>query len=349
MTLRNSFQIILHGLLLAGVLPLHGGELDEQYLHAAGELKARHDQGMENMLTAYRRHLDQLIAAAQPRGDIESIAVYLDEKDHPGEGVADERIRAIRAILEEQIRQHQSGHNLAMLELETRYVRWLEAALAGALRGGDDEALPGIEDSLESARLRLAALLPAEPAPATAPPPAPERTLGPNLTPEGNFEEEDDRWRIVLPRTSRNRTAFVNEGDIGRRNRVLRVQQDAGDVVSVHRRLTLLPETRYEISWRTRLSRPWRGGIELRGYGTYDVGFSVSEHALRQLPAATLATIQMRERRIITPPLVPEWETHTIVVTALPHMDTLQIRIHPGEGEWMIDDVSVRPVLAPAP
>jgi len=358
MNIRNSSKTILCGLLLLGGVPLRAEALDEQYRQAAERLAQSHEQRVQQILGAYRQHLDSLIAGAQPRGDIESIVVYLDEKANPGEGAADTRIRGIRAILTEQLQRLESGQNQEQLQLETQYVRGLELRLAEALRNTDDERVHHIEERLGMARRRLAELTPpseSDAEPSSPPASPPDRRLGPDLIPDGNFEDGgEDWWSVQIRPNTRNRSGFVSDSGIrGDRNRVLRVQQDERHTILVQRRVGLTEGTRYEISWRSRLSRDWRFGIELRGYGTYDMGFRIAHNTFERLPDDVQKSIRDHQRghtlRKINPPRDSEWVTHTVNLTAYAHMDMLEIRINPGEGEWLIDDISIRAILPREP
>lgn len=347
MNTRNRYKTILCGLLLLGRALLFADALDTQYQEALDRLTQSHDQRVQQILHAYRSHLDGLIAAAQPRGDIEAIVVYLDEKEAPGEAEPDERLRTLRILLTEQIRQVEDGRRRELLHLETQYVRGLELRLAEALRSGDDARVRDIEERLESARLRVAEWTPPEPEPEPEAPPPPERKYGPNLIPDGNFEEGgEDHWRLNVPGNTRNRSGFYSDTSGGpQRNRVLRVHQDSDRAIVIRRRVALAANTEYEISWRSRLSRPWRSGIELRGYGTYDISFRISEPAFARLPVNVQQSSRARVTRTRQPPRHTEWMTHAVDLRAFPHMDILEIRVHPGEGEWYIDDIMIRAIL----
>lgn len=345
MRIQNSVWMFLI-LMTAGLS--RADVLHRQYTEALSQAEEMAQLQKQQIVLAYLRHLDSLISAAQPRGDIESIVVYLDEKENPGAGEAPPTLVPVRAVLDQQFQRIDGELLSRRLGITEQYIQALQRQIETHVRANEVEQASALSPRLEEARAELARLRPpAEPDPE---PSQPELRLGPNLLPGGNFEDgAEERWRLTIPPNTRNRTAFFSESNFATggagRNRVLRLEQDSRHTVGATHRIRVNPDTDYLISWNVRLTRPWRPGIELRGYGSYEVGFVVSSGALRHIPLAQQPQVRRRATRQVSVPREQEWTPQSIRVRAHPHMDTFEIAVSSGEGEWVIDDIEVREIL----
>lgn len=329
------------------LLTAHSGpaeSLDTQYASAVQEAREAHAARMEQLDLMYQNHLERLIAAAQPRGDIESIVLFLDEKENTGAGGdhadlvnARQSLYAQRSRFEERLRGK-------LLRIEERYKEMLEAEMSSLTREGRIEDAMALNDALEEVRGRIEALRPPEP----EKPDEPETPrVGDNIFPQGDMEDED-RWRVSSP-GGRNRTGFHSESrhetGAAARNQTLRFDMHENRRGSAHHRVPLRNGQTYQLTWRARLLRPWRQGIELRGKGHYMIGVRINGSQWRAFTPQQQLQIRRYRRFQITPPDSTDWESHSRTFEAGPHMDEFFITVSSGEGDFLIDDVEIRPIL----
>lgn len=343
--MKNLVSLSLICLLLSGI-SLKAEPFIEQFEVAFARARTAHEERTETLLTAYRAHLDRLIAAAQPEGDIESIVVFLDEKANPGVGPADPRITQLRGTLQQQMERIQAQWSQDQIGLLTRLTTGLGTLVQEATRGGDLERAQQLRDRMIEAETRIAALQP-DPAAATQ---QTARRLGDNLLPSGDFEERaDDRWRFRIPDSNRNRSGIYTESRAetrtANRNRALRLQQHESSELRITHPVSVQAGQQYEISWRARLLTPWRHGIELRGHGSYHMGFHIPHHRFQTLSLLEQASVRRSATTRIEPPMSTEWERKSVTVQAHPHMIEFILTVSSGEGDWLIDDLQIRPVL----
>lgn len=337
--------------LLLSFYPTSAQETDDltaRYTDAVREARQQHTQREEQLLEMYRSHLDRLIAAAQPQGDIESIVVYLDEKETPGEGEAHALLRTPRESLRQQRERLQQQYRDDRLRIERQYEAALDRQIQAYTRSGDIDAAVATSDTLQEVRERIAQLEPRSDSTEAAP--EPDVRLGPEVLADGNLDDaNEDHWRFSAP-GGRNRTGFHTESRQeagGQRNKVLRFQQDERRGLGVHRGVSLRPNQEYLLSWRHRLQSPWSQGIELRGKGHYYIGVRIPPATYRNFPLAQQQRFRPHARARINPPNSTEWVQMERRIRTGPHMNQLFISVSSGEGDFLIDDISIRPILPP--
>lgn len=341
MTALNRF---LFSLSLLMALPSGAESLESRYTAAIQEAREAHALRMEHLQRMYHNHLDRLIAAAQPRGDIESIVLFLDEKETLGSGGNHPELNSARQSLTAQQTRLETQFREDVLRIEQRYGEALEAEIASLTRAGRLEEAMALSQTLAGVRERQEALRPRE----EEEPAEPEGPrLGDNIFPRGNMED-DGRWRISNL-GGRNRTGFHSESrhETGgpARNQTIRFEMHERRGAHASHPVQLRDGQEYQITWRARQLRPWRQGIELRGKGHYMVGFQIGDRRWRTFTPEQQLAIRRQRRKQITPPDTTEWQTYTRTVLAGPHMDEFFISVSPGEGDFLIDDVEIRPIL----
>ncbi len=343
-----SSRVVLRALALlfftfiASSLPADG--LDEQYQAAVERIHSRHNERWEQLLSSYRNHLDRLIAEAQPRGDIESIAVYLDEKEEPGTQPPTPALETARAALDTQRERMESERNEELRKMADIYLERLEQQVRDFTRAGDLEKAIAASNRMQAVRDQLAGRSPG----ADGVDPA---SLGPNLFPQGSFGQvQAENWVQRIPGRDTNRSGFhidTRAGESRERNTVLRIHQHEHRPVFFGHPLTLEEGRRYQVSWRVSMARPWRSGIELRGKGHYQIGFQIDDHQFNGLSEQDQVLLSRRSAHSLEPPPGSAWEHHAVVLEAGRHMNQIFIDASRGEGEFLIDDIEVRAIFQP--
>lgn len=341
-------RIIRLALLPLTVLPfmLRGEALFDQYDAAVRRIQARHAEQWDPLVANYRNYLDRLIAEAQPRGDIESIAVYLDEKERPGSQTPTAALEAARGTFDTQRARIEKERDTELHHIASLFVERLEEMVRERTRAGDLDSAITAWNRKQEVREKLDGLSSADGGRAAG-------TLGPDLFPEGRFERvRAEDWVKRTPGGDANRSGFhidTRAGQSRQRNTVLRLHQDERSPVFFAHPVPLEPGRQYQVSWRTSMARPWRTGIELRGKGTYEIGFQIGGAELNQIEPRQRALLSRRAAVTRAPPPGAAWESHSVVLEAGPHMNQLFIQASPGEGEILIDNIEVREILSPAP
>lgn len=344
MSLRIVIRVLTL-IFLSFTLPsLQADSLEEQYQAAVERIHSRHNERWEHLLTSYRNHLDRLIAEAQPRGDIESIAVYLDEKEDPGTQLPTPALEMARASLDAQQQRMESERNEELRNMANIYLERLEQQVRDYTRAGDLETAIAASNRIKAVRSQL------EGRAATADGIDPA-SLGPNLFPQGSFDQvRTENWVRRIPGRDTNRSGFhidTRAGESRERNTVLRIHQDERRPVFFGHPLPLEAGRRYQLSWRVSMARPWRSGIALRGKGHYQIGFQIDDAHFRTLDEQDQILLTRRSDHSLEPPPASAWEHHAVVLEAGQHMNQLFINASRGEGEFLMDDIEVREILAP--
>jgi hypothetical protein len=323
---------------------LPADSLSEQYQAAVDRIHARHDEQWEQLLVRYREHLDRLIAEAQPRGDIESIAVYLDEKEEPGTQPPTPALEMARAALDTQQARMERERDEELRNMANIFLERLEQQVRDYTRAGDLESAIAASNRMQAVRDQLAGRTPG----AGGVDPA---NLGPNLFPQGNFERvRAENWVQRIPGRDSNRSGFhidTRAGESRERNTVLRLHQHERQPVFFGHSLGLQEGKKYQVTWRVSMARPWRSGIELRGKGHYEVGFRISDGQFAQLGEQDQVLLRRTRSHSAEPPPSSAWVHKAVVLEAGPRMDQLFISASRGEGEFLIDDIEVREILDP--
>lgn len=334
--------------LLLTLLCARADDLSDQYQAAVDRIHARHDEKHEQLLNSYRNHLDRLIAESQPRGDIEAIAVYLDEKEAPGTQSPTPALEMARAALDTQRQRMETERNEELQNMANIYLERLEQQVRDFTRAGDLENAIAASQRIEAVQNQLAGRLPD-----ANPDGIDHANLGPDLFPEGQFDSATpEKWVQRIPGDGQNRSGFHIDTRAGMsrdRNTVLRIHQDERRPVFFGHPLPLEPGKRYQLSWRVSMARPWRSGIELRGKGHYQIGFQIEDSRFILLPEQDQVLLPRNAAQSLEPPPSTEWEQHSVILEAGTHMNQLFIDASRGEGEFLIDDIRVREVLTPGP
>ncbi|MCC5842794.1 MAG: hypothetical protein JJU05_00945 [Verrucomicrobia bacterium] len=332
--------------LLAALAPstLHADSLDAQYQAAVDRIHDQHNERWEQLLVSYRNLLDRLIAESQPRGDIESIAIYLDEKEEPGTQPPTPALEMARAALDTQREQMEGARNEELRNMADIYLERLEQRVRDHTRADELEQAIAAWNRMEEVREQLAGLT----AGADGVNPA---NLGPNLFPQGGFDQvRAENWVRRIPGGDTNRSGFhidTRAGQSRDRNTVLRIHQDERSSIFFGHPLSLEEGRRYKVSWRVSMARPWRSGIELRGKGRYQIGFQIDDTQFSLLNEQDRALLSRRATHSLEPPPGSAWDHHAVVLEAGPNMNQLFIEASRGEGEFLIDDIEVREIQSP--
>jgi len=342
---RRAVSPLLVALLAPlAAFPLHADSLEEQYQAALNRIHDRHNERWEQLLVSYRNHLDRLIAESRPRGDIESIVIYLDEKAEPGTQPPTPALEMARAALDTQRERMERERNEELRNMATIYLERLEQQVRDHTRAGDLEKAIAASERMEAVRDQLAG----RPAGADG---VDSAHLGPNLFPQGGFDQvRAEHWVRRIPGRDTNRSGFhidTRAGQSRDRNTVLRIHQDETRTVFFGHPLALEAGRLYQLSWRASMARPWRSGVELRGKGHYRIGFQIDDGQYNQLSEEDQVLLTRRADHSVEPPPSTAWEHHAVVLEPGPHMNQLFIRASRGEGEFLIDDIVVREILTP--
>ena len=325
-----------------GALPL-----TRQYRAAVRQAHGAHEERTAQLMQMYMAHLDRLIESAQPRGEIEKIVLYLDEKENPGVGAPPRELQAIRQSLSQQQDRLEQERRKELLRIETYYANTLEREIQEKTRAGDIDAAVALTEELKESRERLALLVPEQDEEQEET--GRELRLGPNILGDGNLDDaNEDHWRFSSP-GERNRTGFhtqTRQQAGGRRNKVLRFQQDERRVVTVTRSVNLKTDATYLLRWRVRLNTPWRHGIELRGKGRYYIGFRIPSHIWTRLPEARRVQLRPIAQRGYYLPDDTEWKVMETRLRASEQMSVLHISVSSGEGDLLIDDIEIMEILS---
>ncbi len=342
---RRALALYTASLLIPpAALPLHADTLEEQYQAAVNRIHERHNEHWEQLLVNYRNHLNRLIAESRPRGDIESIVIYLDEKAEPGTHPPTPALEMARAALDTQRERMERERNEELRNMATIYLERLEQQVRDHTRAGDLEKAIAASERMEAVRDPLAG----RPTGADGVDPA---HLGPNLFPQGRFDQvRPEHWVRRIPGRDTNRSGFhidTRAGHSRERNTVLRIHQDETRTVFFGHPLALEAGRLYQLSWRASMARPWRSGVELRGKGRCRIGFQIDDTHYNLLSEEEQGLLTRSAAHSVEPPPSTAWEHHAVVLEPGPHMNQLFIRASRGEGEFLIDDIEVREILTP--
>jgi len=130
-------------------------------------------------------------------------------------------------------------------------------------------------------------------------------------------------------------------------NQTFRFEQHESRWIGVSRHIRLKPGATYRVTWRARLLRPWRDGIELRGKGRYQMGFRIPARIFNAMPPLEQEKYRMSIRFSRQPPPDREWRDYRATLTAYPLQEIFFISVSAGEGEMLIDDIRIREILPP--
>lgn len=326
-------------------LHLHADSLEEQYQAAVNRINDRHNTRRDQLLSSYRNHLDRLIAESRPRGDIESIVIYQDEKAEPGTQPPTPALETARATLDAQREQIEQERAQEIRALAAIYLERLEHTVREYTRAGDLDRAIAASERIEAVRQKT------EGNPVSDADGIDPSLLGPNLFPQGDFDAApSDAWIQRIPRGGNNRSGFhidTRAGHTRERNTVLRIHQDESRSVFFSHPVSLEAGKRYQLSWRTSMARPWRSGVELRGKGDYRIGVRIDDSQITQLSEEEQMLLRRSAEHTIAPPPSLTWQRHTVLLEPGPFMNHLFIRASRGEGEFLIDDLELREILDP--
>ncbi|MCC5850501.1 MAG: hypothetical protein JJU29_20635 [Verrucomicrobia bacterium] len=319
--------------------------LTQQYQTAVRQARSAHEARTEQLMQMYTAHLDRLIESARPRGEIEKIVLYLDEKENPGVGDTPRELLSVRQSLTQQRERLENELQKELLRIETYYANALEREIQEKTRAGDIGRAVALTEILKESRERLALL---EPGDEEDQPTTRDLRLGPNILRDGNLDDaNEDHWRFTVP-GERNRTGFHTESRQeagGQRNKVLRFQQDERRAAGVSRSINLKANTTYLVRWRVRLNAPWRHGIELRGKGTYNIGLRIPSRTWQRLPEARRLQLRPVAQRGFYLPDNTQWRVMETRLLAREEMSEFFISVSSGEGDLLIDDIEIMEIL----
>ncbi len=334
-------------LCLASARALDLDALRSHYEKAVEAARTSYETQVDGLLLRYGQHLERLAAAAQARGDLEEVLALRAEREAsqarrgPGTGESDATLAALRRTLAEHLAQQGQG-------LTNEWIR-IEATYADALRGqadGRDDAAATLAES----EARLGALR-GEPVAQTAAVPVapPALELGENILSHGDFDKAGaNTWRVELTSHYRNGTGLFTEplGDTGGvRNRTMRLDRDRAAVVSVTRGIQIPKDvTELSLTWRARLLKPEREDVAVSGTGSYIVGVGTTLQRWNALTEAQRAKAVYTSRTQQAPPSGVAWQRHSAILKVDAHINYAYIRVPPGKGEWLVDDLELRPV-----
>jgi hypothetical protein len=316
------------------------------YERAVAAAKASYDSKAGDLLKRYGEHVDRLAAEAQAKGELEEVLALQaerkasEERRAPGTGEGDALVTSLRRTLAGHLAQH--GQTLT-----NEWIR-IEETYAEALRRQPGEAT---DLALRASEERLRALK-REPAPGVAAPtakPEPAPELGENILSHGDFDKADsDTWAIHLDSRFRNGTEIFTEplGDTGGvRNRTLRLDRDRGAVIHVTRGIHIPPGvTELSMTWRARLLKPEREDVAVTGTGVYAVGVKTAPARWSSLTEAQRAAAIYESHKQLPPPSGEAWERYSAILRVDEHINQAFFRVPEGKGQWLVDDLELRPV-----
>lgn len=314
-------------------------EVDEHYREQHGRLKQM-----------YQSHLQSLQRAAQAEGDLETLIVLkneetaIEESGLPGDFDPVGGLKEARRVFSERHGRLTHKRDAQKYDLHKTFVETGTQKLQSLTSDEEQAFSETLLAEIETASEQMKALSP-DPTPQPTPTPIPER-LGENVLPDGNVDDAEEKaWRISNP-GKRNKTGFYQEPNSGR-NKVFRFEQHENRGVGLNRHIRLKPDTTYRITYRARMLRHWKDGIELRGKGHYRMGFRIPAHIFNAMPLID----QQQHRRNVgftrEPPPDREWRQYREKLTAHPKQTVFYISVSPGEGDFLIDDIRIQPILPP--
>ncbi len=353
MNLRTSCCILLSLIIASSGAPLRAQEnsnaLDARHRGAVQAAQAAHQERRVALANRYAEYVDRLRAQAQEEGELDLTLALIDEvrsartRQKPADAEAPANLRQGRDIFLQQLADLERGLQEELRRIDTQYVQALDQQIQESTRAGDIEAAKSVSETKRTVEERLAASAP----PAPQPTPVPEKTevqLGPNLLPGGTFNEDAPNWRLHIPQGERNRSEIYSEPN-SNRNKALRIHQHSEIPIYAGQGIRVEAEKTYQITWRARLVRAWRPGIETRGKGSYAMGFVIPDHIFNAMPLAEQAKHRQRVDFSLHPPPSLEWQTYSRTLKAYPLMSAFVISASAGEGEFLIDDIEVREIL----
>jgi hypothetical protein len=296
----------------------------------------------------YVNYLEKLAREMQDAGDLESLIVIKAEQKtvqeggevSPAEDV--EALKMAQGLYREQLAKLQNELTEKEVTVKKSFIEKGSQAVTELTRQNQVEEAKRLDEFLKEIEGEIAEFAPPPP----EEPKAPLEKLGPNLLPDGNFEEAEERhWRVS--RTGRdNKTGLYQEPNSGM-NKTIRMEQDERHKQGIVRSIKLEPGKTYRITWRARMLRPWRSGVELRGKGSYSMGFMIPRNIW-----SGWGPLEQQKNRSITnfhrqPPPDREWRTYTTTLKASPWQGEFIMQASPGEGDFLIDDIRVQEILPP--
>lgn len=319
------------------------------YREALKSARTQTREKLGELATMYQSHLRTLQRAAQAEGDLESLIVLKKEEEAvkasgaPGEFAPAGGLADARRVYAKQRAELEKERDRRLYEIHKTFVEMAENHLADQLDEHGD-TLETMKRAVQEAKSRLAALSP-DPVEEEKPAPPPER-LGANILASGDVDSANERgWRVANP-GKRNKTGWYQEPNSGR-NMVFRFEQNERSRVGVARNIKLKPGTTYRITYRARLLRPWKDDVALRGKGNYRMGFRIPGHIYNAMPLAVRRKHRRRVAFTRQPPPDREWQDYRGKLTAHPRQSVFYIHASDGEGDFLIDDIQIRPILPP--
>ncbi|GEM_PF-3499643 len=335
--------------------PAQNQDIMASYKQAMERIESQEAQERKQLMSLYAAHMWRLKEASQQEGDLDPTLMYMAEAKAAEEGTLPELppdsslLIQARKVLQEQEKSLNASILDQRMALEEKMIALLSESIVSLTQAGDMESAKEMDQLKDEAEARLASMKPAleENAPEAPKKPLSETLkLGNNIVTAPSFSGEgEERWNTRRPNT-RNGTEIFGERN-SERNKAMRFQQFADGHGSVHQSIPLKAGKEYLVRFRTRLMVPWKKDILMRGKGKLGVSFRVPGNVWRGLPPAE----QMRLRQSIgfsmTPPDSTEWRWVERKITARKHMSILYIRASAGEGEFLVDDVTVQEIQKP--
>lgn len=350
---RTRFHIALGLLLASTIVPLRAQEkpdpLVARRLAAVQAAEAAHQERRVDLANRYAEYVDRLRAQAQEEGELDLTLALIDEvksarsRQQPSDAEPPDSIRQGRDMFLQQTAELERALREDLRRIDTQYAQALDQRIQELTREGDIDAAKRMADEKRSVDERLTASAP------TVPQPTPEAEqkevkLGPNLLGGGSFSDDTPAWRLHVPGGERNRSEIYSEPN-SNRNKALRIHQHSQSPFHALQGIRLEAGKTYQITWRARLIRAWRPGIETRGKGSYAMGFLIPNSIFNAMPLAEQAKHRQRVDFSLHPPPSLEWQTYSRTLKAYPLMSAFVISASAGEGEFLIDDIEVREIL----
>ncbi len=318
----------------------------DAYNQALEEAQSGYEAQIEKLGAFYVNYLEDLARKAQQEGDLEALIVLkaeqqaIQEQGQPPEGMASPAVKKSREAFLAHAKKLEQDHAAKKADLDRMLLENLEQEITRLTRAGQ------IEDA-QSLRSLQKDLLGEQTPPTPTPEEKPTVTLGPNVLPNGSFDDAPERaWRISSP-GGRNKTGLYQEPNSGM-NMVLRLEQEDRHRAGAQHHIRLKTGQTYRLRWRTRLLRPWRTGIELRGKGHYKIGLRIPGNIWN----AWTEVEQRKHRHRVDvgrqPPPDREWRWEEAELKVHnKYMTELFIYASNGEGDFLIDDLEIRELIPP--
>lgn len=342
-------KILISSLALAALVSPLGSSLAQEpdspilkaHAQSLEQAELTYQEQVQKLQVLYVNHLDKLAVSAQQDGDLKSWIVLKEEQKstqengRPPEEAADPAVEKARKVFLDQSAKLETDLANKRSELEKNLLSNLEAEVQRLTRSGEIDQAQVLQDYRKK-------LLAAQPKP-EEPKKKAEVRLGPNLLAQGSIDGADDKWRIGAPR-GRNKTGVYQEPNSGM-NMTLRFEQTERAALGSHTGIRLKPGKTYQVSWRVRLLRPWKAGIELRGKGNYRMGFRIPGNIWRGFTDAQRAKHRHASGFSRQPPPDREWREYKHNIKAYNLQSEFYVNASRGEGDFLVDDIQVREIL----